>query len=77
MKYTVLTPVKHNGKRLEEGATVNLEEGAATDRLVELGAVEATSATKARQQPLVPELPLAPEPHAGQVQQHQSPADAK
>lgn len=46
MKYTVLTPIKHNGKRLEEGATLSLEDGAATDRLVEMGAVEPAAVAK-------------------------------
>lgn len=47
MKYTALTPLKHNGKRLEEGATLHLDEGAATDRLVELGAIAPVRPTRA------------------------------
>lgn len=47
MKYTALTPLKHNGKRLEEGATLHLDEGAATDRLVELGAIAPVRTTRA------------------------------
>lgn len=46
MKYTALTPLKHNGKRLEEGATLHLDEGAATDRLVELGAIAPVRTTR-------------------------------
>ena len=38
MKYTALTPIKHDGKRLEEGATLTLDEGREADRLLELGA---------------------------------------
>ena len=39
MKYTALTPIKHDGKRLEEGATLTLDEGREADRLLELGAI--------------------------------------
>ena len=65
MKYTVLTPLKHNGKRLEAGATLGLEEGAATDRLVELGAVEpAPTAKTASQPPTGQQLPAGSQPPA-------------
>jgi hypothetical protein len=67
MKITILSPVDHDGKRLEVGETYSVPDRAA-DALVAAGAAEPAGKAKAAQlvEAKPPVVPEAAEPAAGE-----------